>query len=702
MVSRVVRKAALLAAGLSIVVAACGPGSSGKPGATPPGTGAPASSSQAPATAAQGSLQPPAASGMEQAVYFLTEDSSGTKPSSGTQIELMFEPDGRATLYAVSSTDELSHHGTWQYEDGRLSLKFTAEDFKPDATFQLSLADNTVTMPFQVFGAGAGTSTWKRGSLSVVPKTLAVFAADAADQDGGTTPDQALDEAVGVAQAMIDSGDPNVDVVPVASTGQFRLTSARRTSTDAGLSVGSPSPNIDSVTKLQDGLHIEYENGPAIDVALAGWTAEPSDATALTVGPIASDPRVRLDPARPNSATDDPANKRAVFIVPFASRKYVGRNWTMLLPNKTLSWAGVQSGLIKATGGFAWNTEAAKLKKVGYDVSTAFDADASLSKIIELLGGKSSSAPGLVVFNTHGDSNGELATGVDLGPTNDLAGAEAKLAAALADVSVTYPDLATFEGGTAADPKTVALFAVERSDDPRAGEFFLGITPAFWRWLGSHGAKFNRSLVYIAACSTDASPDLRNAVDAGAYFGWASDINSMLAGAVGNYIIDSMIRPTHTAEEAYYNIFRIVSTRQRIYDEDQDFEDAISSGFAKSTGFLDLLHGYGWDKSALVPYATSGWLDREMNPGNVWWLVFAARWDQHAADGADTLVKCEMTYWQAGEEAGLRDTFCNSAAPGGVPTSDEVGYATFVLTGKQLVPYSGTPVPRLTLDDGGV
>ncbi len=162
-----------------------------------------------------------------------------------------------------------------------------------------------------------------------------------------------------------------------------------------------------------------------------------------------------------------------------------------------------------------------------------------------------------------------------------------------------------------------------------------------------------------------------------------------------------MVRPTHTSEEAYYNIFRIVSTRQRIYDEDQDFEDSIASGLAGSTGFLDLLHGYGWDGSALVPYATSGWLDREMNPGNVWWLVFAARWDQHATDGADALVKCEMTYWQTGEQAGLRDAFCNAAAPGGVPSSDEVGYATFVLTGKQLVPYSGTAVPRLTLADGG-
>jgi hypothetical protein len=58
-----------------------------------------------------------------------------------------------------------------------------------------------------------------------------------------------------------------------------------------------------------------------------------------------------------------------------------------------------------------------------------------------------------------------------------------------------------------------------------------------------------------------------------------------------------------------------------------------------------------------------------MNPGNVWWLVFAGRWDR-------------------------RPGTARRLSP------DEVAYATFVLTGKQVLPHSGTPIPRMTLADG--
>ena len=52
-----------------------------------------------------------------------------------------------------------------------------------------------------------------------------------------------------------------------------------------------------------------------------------------------------------------------------------------------------------------------------------------------------------------------------------------------------------------------------------------------------------------------------------------------------------------------------------------------------------------------------------------------------------------------GNPGGLKDTFCNSANSGGTPTTDEVAYATYLLTGTQLMPYSRTVVPRYTLND---
>jgi hypothetical protein len=708
MAGRALRRMALLVA-VAAVVAACGPSGPSPSGGTSPGNTAstgPALSSAGPASSG---TQPVLreANAIEQVVYFLEGDSTGTTPTAGTTILLMFEPGGRAVLYATSESEKLGHHGTWRYDGGQLSLKFTAEDFKPDATFGLNLADTTVTMPFLVFDTGQGTSTWKRGSLSLVTKTNIVFHADAMDPDSTLSPDEAIDEAVTVAQGMAESSDPNVDVLPLATRDQPAIPLARmdRGVPDAGVEFAprafdSKPPQIKNVTRLDNGLHVEYENAPAVDVALFDMSAEPTTYINLVPGPIASDPRVRLDP-EPSGHSDDPANKKAVLIAPFSSRRYPGGLWTAFAPDKLVKWAGGNPGYTSSNGASSWyEPDAELLSKHGYAVSTVVDDQATLANIIAALGGPSGTAPGLVIIQTHGDSTGNLTIGVDLGPTSDMATVNQRFAAAVEEVSKTAPDFVTFEGGTAAHPKTVEMTAVPYEKDEFQGDFFLALTPAFWRWLKSHGVRFDNSLVFIAACSTDASPDLREAISAKAYFAWSESVYASLDRAVASYIVDSMVRPTHTAEEAYYNIARVISTGQRIYDEDQDFQRVFANDFPRGSAFLDFFRGYGWNGSTLVPYATNGWFDPTMNPGNVWWLVFAGRWDKKAGDGAAALAGCEKDYWQDGKGAGLRDAFCNSAAPGGIPTPDEVAYATFVLTGKKVLPYSGTPIPRLTLADG--
>ena len=711
MAGRAFRRTALLFA-VAAVVAGCGGGGPSPSGGAGPDTTASAGSASSSAGPAASSSAGPTSSGTQPAlqeatavqhvVYFLEGDSTGTKPASGTQILLMFEPGGRAVLYATSASDRLGHHGTWRYEGGQLSLEFTAEDFKPAATFGLNLADTTVQMPFAVFDTGPGTSTWKRGSLSLVTKTNLVFYAVAADPDSSLSPDQAIDEALTVAQAMAGSSDPNVDVLPLAMREQPAILLAL---TNRGMPDQLPAfdprpPKIKAVSRLDNGLHVEYENAPAVDVALFDMSAEPTNYTNLVPGPIASDPRVRLDP-EPSGHSDDPANKKAVLIAPFSLRRYPGGLWTAFVPDKWVKWAGGNPGYTSGNSAFKWyEHDAEQLGKHGYDVSTLADDEATLPEIVKALGGPSGTAPGLVIFQTHGSSTGNLTTGVDLGPSSDMATVNAKFAAAVEEVSGIAPDLVTFEGGTAAQPKTIEMTAVSYANDDLHGDFFLALTPAFWRWLKSHGVRFDDSLVFIAACSTDKSPDLREAIAAKAYFAWSEPVYASLNGAVATYIVDSMVRPTHTAEEAYYNIVRVVSTGQRIYDEDQDFKAAFAKDFPKGSAFLEFFRGYGWNGSTLVPYATNGWFDRTMNQGNVWWLVFAGRWDNKAGDGAAALAGCEKDYWLAGKRAGLTAPFCNSAAPGGNPKPDEVAYATFVLTGKQVLPFSGTPIPRLTLNDG--
>jgi len=689
-----------------VALAAGGCGNSTKPSG-PAGTGTAASGQPAgktPTPKPNGSQAAvPNASSIEQAVYFLEKDSTGTTPGKDTTIGLLFEPGGRTVFLASSPSDALGYHGTWRYEGGKLSLKFTSPDFNPDATFDLNLNDTTVTMPFAVFENVKGTSTWKRGSLSLLTKATVIFAADGADPDSGVTPDGAVDEAVAVGQSMIGSQDPH-DVLPLADRPDgVPLARVIRGGVDLVPAYEPAGPNVKDVSRSGSSLHVEYDDRPAVDVALFDFTADPPAPGKLTPGPVASDPRVRLDP-EPSGHSDDPKNRKAAFIEPFTKTRFHGGLWTTLLPNGAVKWLGGNPGAIGQFAG-EFDREGARkaLEKRGYEVTTVVDDDATLTNIVDALGGVSGPAPGLVIFSTHGSQRGGLLTGDDLGNWSDWDGVDAAWAKVREEAKKISPDLLTFEGGTEEAPKTFELLgmAYEKSTNPfNSGDFFVNLTPAFWRWLASHNGGFHDSLVFIGACSTDATPDLRDAVQAKAYFAWASPANSVVDAAVMEYMIDSLVRPTHTAEEAYYNIIRVFATGQRIYDEDSDLAPAFDQAFSKGQAFLGLFHGYGWNGSEMVPYMTSGWLDRKMNPGNVWWLVFTGRWDKKAGDGAYALVQCWDNYWHdPANRPGLRDAFCNAASPGGAPSADEVGYATFVLTGKQAKPYSGKPVPRFTLAD---
>ena len=697
MVGARVKKLAIVIAALSIVLVGCGPnnGSSNpapQSGANSPQTGVPTG------TGPTATLGVP--SGLEENVYYLVTDSSGAKPTEGTTVMLLFEPGGRAVLYAISPTDALSHHGTWTYDSGSLALKFTAEDFAPDATFALGLSDDTVSMPFQVFRPDAGTSTWQRGALSIVSMAETIFGAEVTDPDiVNPTADQAVDEAYRVVKALADEGYNQQD--DIATIGGLGLTlAAWHVPGSTPRADAAPGPKITSVTKVANGVSIEFEGAPTVSVPLYNWATDPASPAPLVTGPIAADPRVRLDPGSPHNGASDPTNKTAVLIAPFQTGRFYGNIWANLMPDSAATWLGFNVGSHAPSRGFDWTGMQTKLGDHGYSVKPLMNDAATLVGIIQALGGSSGPAPGFVIVNTHGMADGSLATGVDLGKVGDGAVVAASWLAALATLEPAgFGDLLTFDGGTAASPKTIGLMSLPRDETAGSSDYFLSLTPDFWKWLASKGASMDRSLVYMAVCSTDATPALREAIDAKAYFAWTQPVNPFLAGSVASYLVDDLVRPTHNAEEAFYNIVRVVATRSTIYDYDSDFGQAIPGAINKGTAFLDFFHGWGWD-GTLVPYGTSGWLDRTMDPGSVWWMVFAARWDNEAAAGAAKLVDCYNTYWKDGDPGGLADEFCNSANSGGMPTPDEVGYSTYLLTGTQLMPYSGTAVPRFTLNDG--
>ncbi len=87
-------------------------------------------------------------------------------------------------------------------------------------------------------------------------------------------------------------------------------------------------------------------------------------------------------------------------------------------------------------------------------------------------------------------------------------------------------------------------------------------------------------------------------------------------------------------------------------------------------------------------------------------MLFAARWDKNASEGAAELTNCLNEYWVNGEPGGLANEFCNSANAGLLQNKDrvkaDVAYAVYLLTGETPAGFSPDHiVPRWTMDDSG-
>lgn len=176
------------------------------------------------------------------------------------------------------------------------------------------------------------------------------------------------------------------------------------------------------------------------------------------------------------------------------------------------------------------------------------------------------------------------------------------------------------------------------------------------------------------------------------------------AGAVALYLVRSLARPTRSPEEVYYNMERIQRTNDMIYKEDALLSGVLGEGDSSMSGNLI---GYGWDGRDYVDFYTAGFLDKSLiDPSQVWWMLFAGRWDANAEHGAADLTRCLNDYWLKGSPGGLADQFCNAANAGLLKDKErlrnDVEYAVYLLNGQ--VPADVPPrerVPRWTLDAAG-
>lgn len=610
--------------------------------------------------------------------FYHIQDSDGGKAGAGVDVIFIFEPNGIADIYVARDKEAIAYKGAYSVKDGKIALKFDDADMKFDVSFAIDTSQVTVTMPFKAFSTTAGSSTWRRERKPVEHNLQVIFAAATMAENLPTS--QAINRVTAYANAII---------------GINRL--QKRTFAKI-----SADPELNEVKPLANGVQLQYDKGPFVNVQLYSWSV--GTGKPLTMSPLAGDPRVHLDPRPPHNGISDPIEKTALLYAPFdGDRKtiiwydYDFLNRYVTLPARETIQEGWST--MDQTNGMA-----SVLKDNGYDVEVLRDGNAGLVDLIEaLLPGRDgrNHSPGFIALSTHGSSDGTLLTGSLLGDSSQW---QEEYDDVIADLKASgYGDLLTYGGGTEASPRTIEVSGAAQSLRVQRMYYAIAVTPKFWEWLHTRQADFSRSLVYVGACLTDQTKDLRDAIRSRAYFAYKIPVSSSYCGRVFQYFCKSLARPTHSAEETYYNLTRVLSTGQMIYAEDK-LLDGLPHGARVQADSVTLnFAGYAYDGQKMVSYSNSGvgWLGvMDGDQGGIWWILFSARWGQDAQAGAEGMRSCWNKLWKDGKTGGLGDPECHNKAPGRAPTQEEVICASYLLTGLPVLGDGKWLIPRWTLNDG--
>jgi hypothetical protein len=631
--------------------------------------------------------------------YSLLHDSSGTHPKAGVEVHFLFAADGQAFVYAASSTEALADPGTYSYTGGDLTLHINTPDIKANATFPLPLSKSQVTMPFQVFSPKPGSSLWQQEPMSLDQGLYAIINAASNEPNGSLSQAQEDQMAYAYAQAWVAAGSV---VSPALRTNAFGTHSVRAPASRLSAQATPPPTTgqcssegtycITGVQNLGNDIQINYKDSPPVVINLFDW-APSTPGSPLLESPLFDDPRVNIDPKIHPDGGTDPPNKTAVLISPFT---YFGTiNWGIAVPAHTsLEPISVIYSM------------ASTLKRRGYKADEVLGSDATVLGLVKAL----KVSPGIVLAVTHGDSGGDLMTAETV---------EGEAALGLTAVHIAYLQeqerliqeglgpMVNYEKG----PDGPLTFVLAEEDCsflfvlPTAScGYKVMVTPIFWQWLRAQlHVSFAKSLVYIGACETEQSSTLRTSIEAGAYFAFRLETSADLATDVSEYLVEFLARPTHSPEEAFYNMLLIQKAHTMIYTQDEIFNKQIGAA-GTSTSLTGNLDGWGLAGGTWFNYRETGWMSGKLDPGEVWWMLYAGRWDTSSSEGADALLNCYQLYWSHGNPGGLANTYCNAANAGNLKAnpklSGDVHYAVYLLDGIKPAGFPASlTVPRWTMDD---
>jgi hypothetical protein len=628
-----------------------------------------------------------------QNLYYHVSDDDGTTPVPNTDLILLFEPSGFALFYVQSTSDHIAYKGIWSYSGGRLRLQFDSSDIDVNSDFVLDLNADEIIMPFRVFSSGKGTSRWKRQPVILEHVMRFVFRGEVLSRTEKADGETAITRAVEFGNTVIQAGQEG-------SQGQIAPPYSEHvhgpSDTDPLQSQYNWNDLPKRVRALKNGIEVEYSDGTKVELLLFSWSPPPPGALVLAPKKLVNDPRVHLNAEPSKDTSCDPDNKTILFISPFNSTRVL--NWF-----DGITSGGKESGVVPSamSDDFAWEQVMARLEQRGYSSQTLWNESVTVERLIKVF--TDLEDPGIVVYYSHGASSGSLCTGERLTETDDPHEARKKLEEVKERLRrAGHRRLVESEG--------IGMMSVElHLKVPKDSAWFVTVKPTFWRYiqmLTARPVSFKKSLFFTAACYTDSTEHLRNAVRAKAYFAWKVSISPQMNGAAFHYLMEQLIRPTRSAEEAYYNLVRVVNTREIIYKEDRLLSGKVpvSEDKSKSPIFKDLqnylFNGYGLVENRMIRYAGNGWLNpKQLDVGQVWWMVFAGRWGQNVRTGAENLNDCYNKFWSKRSFGRLKSPFCNAANIGKLPKKSEVSYATYLLTGDRPDGYSGQAVPRWTLNE---
>lgn len=595
---------------------------------------------------------------------FHVEDSDGGKPGKGVEVVLVFELNSNVYLYLASENIAMSYKGTYSLGNNKINLKFDYDDFTVNSPVEIDTSNNEFTMPFKVFSTGKGTSKWEKRYLTLEGKILNMFNAIASSEE--LTLQEAVDRVYSYAEKY---------------ESLYNMAEKKR----ADESQSGDADIIAIEASYSNGLMINYSNSPDVIISFLNWINQ-GDRKPVIAGQLASDPRVHLNCKHPGNGHGDPVNKSALFFAPFDA--------------KVLSfWAVNSQGrlyLNEISSDRGWKDidniegQMALLQNNSYSCTFLKDQDANVDNLIYEL----KKDPGYIYISTHGMETGMLISGPYMS-RRELVKLD------MQKLETKYPGIITFDGGTLKKPRTLVIGCNGTGLKPTDVSYGYGIMPKFWEWASQNDVDLSSSLVFIGACLTDKTPDLRNAIKAKNYFAYNIPVDSRLCGAISQYFCKMLTKPTFTAEEVYYNAIRVYNLQQMIYTNDTMFKNAIPVDDPPQLHTFFRGYATGSDGTNLE-MISNGWLvQNKIDPGVLWWHMFTTRWGQDAYGGVLGAYDCWENFWKNGDTGGLANPGCQNKASGRVPTQEELAYMAWLLIADtKYMPGSLKKLARFTLYDG--